>query len=199
MRRNILLWTGGVTAVSGAIVPSPLTSRNPVSVLASRLSNPDIFACAATSWPPTMVGGPNVAQEPSEELASILSEVNPANIEATILKLVSFGTRHTLSIQNSTTRGIGAARDWIASEFQKYANASDGRLTVEVVGYEQQPDGDRISFPVRISDVVATLKGTETPERLYVVSGHYDSRVTDPMNYWDDAPGGTSFGVEISL
>lgn len=176
---------------------------NPSAVLhmKARAEIPSIFTCAATSWPPTTVGGPNEPQAPSADLTSILAQVNATNIESTILKLVSFGTRHTLSIQNSTTRGIGAARDWIHSEFQRYADASDGRFTVETVGYMQQPDGNRILFPVLISDVVATLHGTETPERLYVVSGHYDSRVSDALNYESDAPGADddASGVAISL
>ncbi|ORY65901.1 putative zinc metalloprotease [Pseudomassariella vexata] len=160
-----------------------------------------LFSCAATNWPRKTIGEINVPQQPSPDLESILAEVDRSNIEATILKLVSFGTRHTLSVQNSTTRGIGAARDWIAFEFQRYANASDGRLTVETIGYEQPSDGNRILFPVRISDVVATLHGTETPERLYVVSGHYDSRVTDVLDYTSFAPGADddASGVAISL
>ena len=176
---------------------------NPSAVLhmKARAEVPSIFTCAATSWPPTTVGGPNEPQAPPADLTSILAQVNATNIESTILKLVSFGTRHTLSIQNSTTRGIGAARDWIHSEFQRYADASDDRLTVETVGYMQQPDGNRILFPVLISDVVATLHGTVNPERLYVVSGHYDSRVSDALNYESDAPGADddASGVAISL
>ncbi|KAL0264800.1 hypothetical protein SLS55_000753 [Diplodia seriata] len=118
----------------------------------------------------------------------MLEEVDPANIEATILKLVSFGTRHTLSTQNSTDRGIGAARDWIASEMRKYAATSEGRMTVEVPGYIQ-PVANRIPFPVRISNVVARIEGSSDPSRVYVISGHYDSRVTDVLNYESDAPG----------
>ncbi|KAK8049772.1 zinc metalloprotease [Apiospora phragmitis] len=181
-----------------AAATTPLgTTPNPLSILTTReIESPTIFTCAAVNWPPTFVGGLNVPQTPPPELQSMLAQVDPANIEATILKLVSFGTRHTL-----TTRGIGAARDWIASEFRKYANASDGRLTVDVIGYEQPADGNRILFPVRISDVVATLHGTESPERLYVVSGHYDSRVSNVLDYESDAPGADddASGVAISL
>ncbi|KAK8138408.1 zinc metalloprotease [Apiospora sp. TS-2023a] len=186
-----------------AAAATPLgTTPNPLSILSHRESEaPSIFTCAAVNWPPTTVGGLNVPQTPAPALQSMLGQVDPANIEATILKLVSFGTRHTLSIQNSSTRGIGAARDWIASEFRKYADASDGRLTVDVIGYEQPADRKRILFPVRISDVVATLHGTESPERLYVVSGHYDSRVSDVLDYESDAPGADddASGVAISL
>ncbi|KAM5485654.1 hypothetical protein McanCB56680_001956 [Microsporum canis] len=174
------------------------------SVCGYGLSNPfheSLFSCPAASWPQAKLGRPNTPQEPSKDLKRILSQISPKRIEATIRKLVSFGTRHTLSTQTNATHGIGAARDWIASEFQRYADASDGRLTVKVIGYEQQPDGSRVLFPVRISDVVATLKGSEDPERVYVVSGHYDSRASDPLDYKTDAPGANddASGVAVSL
>jgi hypothetical protein len=196
---SVLACAAGASAAALANAVTPI----PVGVLQSR-SEPEssaLFTCSASSWPPTKVGGLNLPQDPPEELQSILSEIDPANIEASILKLVSFETRHTLSTQNSTTRGIGAARDWLYSEFKRYADASDGRLTVEVVSYIQEPDGSRIPFPVRISDVVATLHGTEKPERLYVVSGHYDSRVSDANDYESPAPGADddASGVAISL
>jgi hypothetical protein len=160
------------------------------------------FECAAASWPGIEGNGTFTLKptEPSDELKSIMSQIDPARINATIHKLVSFGSRHTLSRQNSTTYGIGAARDWIASEFRKYAEKSKGNMKVEVVGYTQGI-ASRIPFPVRISDVVATLRGAEDPDRIHVVSGHYDSRVTDVMNYWDDSPGADddASGVAISL
>ncbi|ETS76468.1 zinc metalloprotease [Pestalotiopsis fici W106-1] len=191
-------------AVAGILLGTSALASSQVSIeeLFGRQIEPSsILSCDATNWPITTVGGPNLPQEPSENLVSILSQVDPARIEASILKLVSFGTRHTLSTQTNTTRGIGAARDWIASEFQTYANASDGRLDVNLNSYIQQPDGNRILFPVNISNVVATLKGTETPERLYVVSGHYDSRVSNVNDYESDAPGADddASGVAISL
>lgn len=165
------------------------------------MSNPfheSLFSCPAASWPRVKLGSENTPQEPSKDLKKILSQISPKRIEATIRKLVSFGTRHTLSTQTNATYGIGAARDWIESEFQRYANASDGRLTVKVVGYDQQPDGNRIPFPVRISDVVATLKGEGDPERVYVVSGHYDSRNSDPLDYKGIAPGANDEYVQYS-
>ncbi|KAH9909335.1 Zn-dependent exopeptidase [Xylariomycetidae sp. FL2044] len=192
-------------AYAALATAAPATSGNPAHVLLQRQATPPpppptIFACPASSWPPNTVGQANVAQEPSADLASMLAQVDPARIEASILKLVSFGTRHTLSTQNSTTRGIGAARAWLVSEFQRYADASDGRLTVESPGYVQQPDGNRILFPTLISDVVATLHGTDE-NRLYVVSGHYDTRRSDVLDYEGDAPGADddASGVSISL
>ncbi|KAI0160362.1 hypothetical protein GGR57DRAFT_490559 [Xylariaceae sp. FL1272] len=176
-----------------AALPPP-TTRNPASTLFSDAVESTIFTCAAASWPPNTIGQANVPQTPSPDLVSMLAQVDPSRIESTILKLVSFGTRHTLSVQNSTTRGIGAARDWIYSKFQEYADASDGRLTVEKIGYIQQPDGNRVL------DVVATLHGTDA-NRLYVVSGHYDSRNSDILDYEGDAPGADddASGVAISL
>jgi hypothetical protein len=176
----LLLFVHTVTAI-----PFPSQSWNPGH---DPSSSP--FYCAAASWPyENIVGSEIQAQLPDVELQEILSQVSAANIEATILQLVTYGTRHTLSSQTDPIRGIGAARDWIEQEFKKYAEASEGRMTVEVVSYIQEPDGERILFPVRISDVVATLRGSEDPERIYVVSGHYDSRCLDPNDYMSDAPG----------
>lgn len=148
----------------------------------------DYASCAAASWPASDLGSEIVPQAPDDELRTMLDEVDPANIEATILKLVPFETRHTLSTQNSSTRGIGAARDWIASEMRKYAEASEGRMTVSVPGYIQGV-ASRIPFPTRISNVIARIEGSEDPDRVYVISGHYDSRVTDVLNYDADSPG----------
>jgi hypothetical protein len=124
------------------------------------------------------------------DIARIVSEINARNIERTILKLVSFGTRNTLSAQDNPTRGIGAARDYLYDEFQKIAAATDGRLTVEKQTFEQ-PVAPRVPKPTILTNVVATLKGTQpaSENRLYVVSGHYDSMCTSPTNAECDAPG----------
>ncbi|OAL06983.1 putative zinc metalloprotease [Phaeosphaeriaceae sp. SRC1lsM3a] len=160
-------------------------------------------SCANAAWPPSNVGVELVPQMPEDEVVAMLDEISPANIEATITKLVSFGTRHTLATFNSSTRGIHAARDWIASEMRGYAEDSEGRMTVEVQSY-LQGIASRIPFPVVISNVVATIKGSETPEKVYVMTGHYDSRVTDVLNYEADSPGanddasGTAIAMELA-
>jgi hypothetical protein len=143
---------------------------------------------------------PPLSQQPDKELRAILREVDPRRIEKIVRKLVSFGTRHTLSTQDDPARGIGAARDWIFAELQRYAAASEGRMTVELQSYIQPP-ADRIPVPTRITNVMATLRGSVTPERVYVVSGHYDSRVTDVMNATADAPGADddASGVAVSM
>lgn len=143
---------------------------------------------------------PATAQPPSRELRTLLKEIDRARIEATVRKLVSFGTRHTLSAQDDPVRGIGAARDWIAAELRTYAAASGGRMTVELQSYVQEP-ASGIPAPTRITNIVATLRGSVTPERVYVVSGHYDSRVTDLMNATSDAPGADddASGVAVAM
>lgn len=144
--------------------------------------------CANAAWPPSNIGRELVPQAPDDEMRAMLNEMSAANIEATIKKLVSFGTRHTLATYNSSTRGIHAARDWIASEMQKYADQSNGTMEVEVQSYVQGV-ASRIPFPVTISNVLATAKGSQDPSRVYVMTGHYDSRVTDVLNYEADSPG----------
>ena len=143
---------------------------------------------------------PPLSQQPDKELRAILREVDPRRVEAIVRKLVTFGTRHTLSTQDDPNRGIGAARDWIFAELQRYAASSDGRMTVELQSYIQPP-ADRIPVPTRITNIIATLRGSVTPERVYVISGHYDSRVSDVMNATADAPGADddASGVAVSL
>ena len=123
-------------------------------------------------------------------IANIVREIDARNIEATIRKLVSFGTRNTLSEQNDPKRGIGAARDWLYAEFLKAAEQSSGRMTVEKQSYEQQK-APRVPQPTVITNIVATLKGSqpEATNRIYVVSGHYDSMCSSPTDAKCDAPG----------
>jgi hypothetical protein len=127
-------------------------------------------------------------QKPSRELRALLAAVDPARLEATVLKLTTFGTRHTLSSQTDPARGIGAATDWVFAQLQAIAAASGGRMTVERQAFVQAP-ASRIPVPTTITNVIATLKGTAATERVYVVTGHLDSRVTDVMNFTSDAPG----------
>ncbi|MFD4609640.1 M20/M25/M40 family metallo-hydrolase [Streptomyces sp. NPDC058440] len=145
-------------------------------------------------------GRPATAQHPTRELRQLLKEIDRDRIEATVRKLASFGTRHTLSSQDDPRRGIGAARDWIFSEMKKYAAASGGRMTVELQSFVQQ-SVPRVPVPTRITNVVATLRGSAAPDRVYVVSGHYDSRATDVMDAGSDAPGADddASGVAVAM
>ena len=126
------------------------------------------------------------------QVAAMLREINAGRIEANIRKLVSFGTRNTLSRQDDPARGIGAARDWIFAEMQRYGRDSGGRLKVELQSFEQEPGRfPRIAQRTRLTNVVATLPGTlsESASRVYVVSGHYDSMCSSPTDGECDAPG----------
>ncbi|KAF5368061.1 hypothetical protein D9758_004415 [Tetrapyrgos nigripes] len=151
------------------------------------------------TWPP----GPGqalVPQAPNAQLTSMLSNISSSNIETIINTLVSFGTRSTLSNQTSRTRGIGAALTYLQSQFNQIASTSGGRMNVTVQSFTQPAGG---SFPVatKISNVFATLKGTENSNRVYVVSGHYDSRNSDDSDGVNDAPGADDdgSGVAVSL
>jgi acetylornithine deacetylase/succinyl-diaminopimelate desuccinylase-like protein len=144
-------------------------------------------------------------EKPNADIQKMLKEVSAKRIETDIRKLVSFGTRNTLSEQDNPTRGIGAARDWIYSEFQKISNDCGSCLTVEKQTFLQQPTANkRVLEPTNLTNVVATLKGTTNPERVYVVSGHYDSMCSSPSDAKCDAPGanddasGTAAVIELA-
>ena len=145
---------------------------------------------------------PDIQREQAQ-IKKIVADISPKRIEAHIRKLVSFGTRHTMSETESETRGIGAARRWIKAELERC-----GAGTPLTVAFDSHvaPVSARISRPTEIVNVVATLPGTQaaSKDRVYVVSGHYDSRVTDVMNYTADAPGanddasGTAATMELA-
>ncbi|OLB64919.1 MAG: aminopeptidase [Actinobacteria bacterium 13_2_20CM_2_72_6] len=137
-------------------------------------------------------------QRPDRELRDLLRQVDQRRIEATVRRLAAFGTRHTLSSQDDPVRGIGAARDWILAQFQGIAATSGGRMTVEAQSFIQ-PVASRIPVPTRITNIVATLRGQSAPNRAYVVSGHYDSRCTDIMNFTSDAPGADDDASGVAL
>lgn len=127
---------------------------------------------------------------PDADIPRIVHEIDATNIERTIRKLVAFGTRNTLSAQDSSQRGIGAARDWLYGEFHKIADESQGRLTVTMQTFTQ-PVGPRVPTPTRLTNLIATLNGVEptAQKRIYLVSGHYDSMCSSPTDAEHDAPG----------
>ena len=186
------LFLTGSAALGTSVFAGSLSSGTAVAAGGGGIATGD-------QWPDGP-GDPNLPQPPDDELRQLLLEIDRTRIEDTIRKLVSFGTRHTLSSQDDPSRGIGAARDWIYETMQKYAKRSGGRMTVELQSYVQQP-ASRIPTATRITNVVATLRGSKYPERVHVISGHYDSRVTDVMNSTSDAPGADddASGVAVSM
>jgi len=119
-----------------------------------------------------------------------VNEISAKNLETDVRKLVSYGTRHTLSDTQSKKRGIGASRLYVLEEFRKYSKANGGRMVVELDTFTVNPDGKRVDKKTLMANVLATIPGTDpTDTRVLIMSGHIDSRVTDVMNRTADAPG----------
>jgi len=135
----------------------------------------------------------------SRDAREVLHDISADRIRQSIHTLVGFGTRHTLSSQTDPGRGIGAATNWIYEQLQQIAATSGGRMTVEKQTFIQ-PVSSRIPVPTPITNVIATLHGTqpESANRVYLVSGHIDSRVTDVMNFTSDAPGAGDDGSGVA-
>jgi Zn-dependent M28 family amino/carboxypeptidase len=125
-------------------------------------------------------------------LKEVVERVSADELHATITHLVGFGTRHTLSDTKSPTRGIGAARRWVKSRFETFSKACDGCL--DVVTPAQTFTGARVPQATEVMDIVAIQRGTSEPDRVIVISGHLDSRVTDAMDAKHDAPGANDDG-----
>ena len=140
------------------------------------------------------LAAPAVAAEAPRRtnLTELGQAVSPDALKATIAKLVSFGTRHTMSETISPTRGIGAARRWVKGRYQGFNAACHGCLAVETP--EQTVTGPRIPTPTVIQDVIAIQRGTGDPNRVVIISGHIDSRVTDVANFTSNAPGANDDG-----
>jgi Zn-dependent M28 family amino/carboxypeptidase len=135
------------------------------------------------------------AQAPVQEQAllhRLAGDIQPERMRADIQALVGFGTRHTLSETQSDTRGIGAARRWAQAQFEAISRDCGGCLTV--VTPSDTVTGPRVPTPTEVVDIVAIQRGRSVeeggdPDRVIIISGHIDSRVTDVMNFTADAPG----------
>ena len=147
---------------------------------------------------------PNMPADP--KIAAALQQVSAERVQADIEKLVSFGTRLTLSAQDppsiSSGHGIGAAREWIKSQFEQYSKDCGGCLEVKTDSFTEQPM-DRIPNPTEITNVYAVLKGTDPAQakRIVLVTGHYDSRNSDTFDVSGNAPGANddASGTSVSL
>jgi hypothetical protein len=151
------------------------------------------MGCAAQSAPsePTAVADP--------QIAATLQQISAQRIQANIEKLVGFGTRLTLSAQDprsiTAEHGIGAAREWIKSEFERYSKDCGGCLEVKTDSFTEEPR-ERIPKATEITNVYAVLKGTDAAnaKRMVLVTGHYDSRNSDTLDGNGDAPGANDDG-----
>jgi hypothetical protein len=169
-----------------------------------------ILAMALNSWTQAAQkpGGSRSPQSMATDphISAALRQVSAERIRANIEKLASFRTRLTLSAQDSASiaagHGVGAAREWIKSEFERYANDCGGCLEVKTDTFTE-PAADRIPQPTEITNVYAVLKGTdaENAKRIVLVTGHYDSRNSDTLDVTGDAPGANddASGTAVSL
>ncbi len=133
---------------------------------------------------------PAAAQTVGEQalLHQLSGEVRPERMRADIEALVGFGTRHTLSETASDSRGIGAARRWAQGQFEQISRDCGGCLTI-VTPSDTVTAPPRVPTPTEVVNIVAIQRGTGDPNRVIIISGHIDSRVTDVMNFTADAPG----------
>jgi Zn-dependent M28 family amino/carboxypeptidase len=133
------------------------------------------------------------------EIEQMVKQVNSDSLRAYILKMVSFGTRSTLSTTSDKKRGIGAAREWVVEKFREFGVHSNGRMTAFVDTTTIPADGRRIDQPINLGNAVGILKGTDlNDDRIYIISGHLDSRVSDVMNRTADAPGANDDGSGVA-
>ncbi|HEY3088662.1 MAG TPA: M28 family metallopeptidase [Jatrophihabitantaceae bacterium] len=181
--------------VSGPQGPSRRTFLSAAAVTA--VAAPIVAQAAPAHAAPA---GLNPAQNTGNfdpALRALINQIDPDRIEATILRLTQFGTRHTASSQTDPVRGIGAATAWVTQQMQAIAATSGGNMTVQQQTFVQ-PVSSRIPVPTTITNVIATLQGTASPERFYVVTGHLDSRVTDVLDFTSDAPGADDDGSGVA-
>jgi len=167
----------------------------------------------------TACGTPCLAQETVQEpprlaadrhtdahIAEAIRQVSADHIRQTIEKLVSFQNRSTISAQDEASikagKGIGAAREWIKAEFERYSKDCGGCLEVKTDTFTEQPT-DRIPKSTEITNVYAVLRGSDPKQadRIVLVTGHYDSRNSDTLNGTDPAPGANDdgSGTAVSL
>lgn len=133
------------------------------------------------------------------EIDQMVKEISSDSLKMYINKLVSFGSRHTMSSTTDKKRGIGAAREWVVQKFKEFAINSNGKMTAFVDTVTLQPDGRRINTVTNLGNAMATLKGADpNDDRIYIISGHLDSRVTDIMNKTAEAPGANDDGSGVA-
>jgi hypothetical protein len=186
--------------VSGPKGPSRRTFLSGAAVMAAAAP---ILAQAAPAHATPALAAPTGLRPAQDRgkvdpaLRALIRRIDPKRIHATDLRLTQFGTRHTLSSQTDPVRGIGAATAWVTQQMQAIAATSHGNMTVQQQTFTQ-PVGSTIPVPTQITNIIATLRGTASPERFYVVTGHLDSRVTDVLNFTDDAPGADDDGSGVA-
>jgi len=164
--------------------------------------------CLAQEMAQDQGPAPRLASDPHADthIAEAIRQVSGDRIRQTIETLVSFHNRSTISSQDEASlkagKGIGAAREWIKAEFERYSKECGGCLEVKTDTFTEQP-AERIPKPTEITNVYAVLRGTDAQQanRIVLVTGHYDSRNSDTLNGTDPAPGANDdgSGTAVSL
>jgi hypothetical protein len=181
--------------VSGSKGPSRRTFLS--AAAATAVAAPIVVQAGAARAAPAGLNPAQTTGKFDPALRALIGQIDPGRIQATIQRLTEFGTRHTASSQTDPVRGIGAATAWVTQQMQAFAANSNGNMTVQQQTFVQ-PVSNRIPVPTTITNVIATLKGTASPERFYVVTGHLDSRVTDVLDFTSDAPGADDDGSGVA-
>lgn len=133
------------------------------------------------------------------EIENMVKQISADSLHSYINSIVNFGTRSTISTQKEKVKGIGAARNWVLAKFNSFAKNSNGRLTAFIDTTTILPNNNRLDAPTVLGNVMATLKGTdEGDKRIYIISGHLDSRRTDVMDKTGDAPGANDDGSGVA-
>lgn len=203
------------SAIAVSTDSSPSDSRYPSLTLVAAI----VIALALAACGPLVLAQEARAQEAPQEpprlaadhhtdphIAKAIQEVSADHIQRTIEKLVSFNNRSTISAQDEESikagKGIGAAREWIKAEFERYSKECGGCLEVKTDTFTEQP-ADRIPKPTEITNIYAVLRGSDPAQadRIVLVTGHYDSRNGDTLNGTDPAPGANDdgSGTAVSL
>jgi hypothetical protein len=175
--RRAFLSASAATAVAAPLVARATTAR--AATVASRPIRP--------------------THQFDDELRDLLRQIDPDRIQATILRLTQFGTRHTASSQTDPVRGIGAANAWAFAQLQGFASVPGSNMTVQQQTFVQSVVPGRIPVPTSITNNIATVQGSASPERFYVITGHLDSRCTDVLDFTSDAPGADDDGSGVAV
>ncbi|HEY4209284.1 MAG TPA: M28 family peptidase, partial [Puia sp.] len=129
------------------------------------------------------------------EIESMVKEVNADSLKTYIKTMVAFKSRSTVSSTTDSKIGIGAARNWVLAKFNQFAAASGGRLTAIVDTTTYAADGNRVKNNINLGNTVATLKGADPNDpRIFIISGHLDSRRTNVLDGTNEAPGANDDG-----
>src|SRR5215469_13140236 len=152
-------------------------------------------AQAATVKPSALLPSQNF----DPDLRALIRQIDPERIHDIILRLTQFGTRHTASSQTDPVRGIGAANAWAFAQLQGFASVPGSNMTVQQQTFTQSVVPGRIPVPTSITNNIATIQGSASPERFYVVTGHLDSRCLDVLDFTSDAPGADDDGSGVAV